>query len=154
MTRPGASLLSIATILLGSISLVISQSARAGPAVPGQIEIAQNSPSQAEMLFWQTIQNSSNPDDFNAYIQQYPNGAFVALARVKRRQANITQANIQCDREYRECVAAPGLCENAPNDILCETPQGISEVHATQRGNCERDRSECFDDTKRLWGGG
>jgi len=28
-----------------------------------------------EMLFWQTISNSSNPGDFASYLQQYPQGA-------------------------------------------------------------------------------
>jgi uncharacterized protein len=36
---------------------------------------------QAEIVLWKTIQDSKNVDDFQAYLQQYPNGAFVVLAR-------------------------------------------------------------------------
>lgn len=36
-----------------------------------------------EMMFWQSIQGSANPDEYQAYLQQYPNGAFAALAKLK-----------------------------------------------------------------------
>lgn len=36
-----------------------------------------------EMLFWQSIQNSTDASLFEAYIGQYPNGTFVAIAKVK-----------------------------------------------------------------------
>ena len=37
----------------------------------------------AELLFWQTIANSGNPADFQAYLDQYPQGRFAALARIR-----------------------------------------------------------------------
>jgi tetratricopeptide (TPR) repeat protein len=37
--------------------------------------------SQAEVVLWKTIENSNNPSDFQTYIDQYPHGAFVALAQ-------------------------------------------------------------------------
>jgi hypothetical protein len=43
-----------------------------------------------ELSFWDTIKNSSNPDDFKDYLQQYPNGRFATLAR---RRANPTASN-------------------------------------------------------------
>ena len=33
-----------------------------------------------EGLFWQSIMNSANPADFEAYLEQFPNGVFRALA--------------------------------------------------------------------------
>jgi tetratricopeptide (TPR) repeat protein len=36
--------------------------------------------SQAEIVLWKSIENSNNPDDFNAYLEQYPNGTFAGLA--------------------------------------------------------------------------
>ena len=33
-----------------------------------------------EMMFWQSIQGSTNPADFEAYVRQFPNGTFAALA--------------------------------------------------------------------------
>jgi peptidoglycan hydrolase-like protein with peptidoglycan-binding domain len=34
-----------------------------------------------EVVFWQSIQNSSNQNDYQAYLDQYPNGTFTGLAR-------------------------------------------------------------------------
>ena len=34
-----------------------------------------------EQLFWQSIQTSTNPNDFRAYLESYPDGAFAPLAR-------------------------------------------------------------------------
>ena len=37
--------------------------------------------SEVELVFWQSIANSTNPADFEAYLAQFPNGVFGALAR-------------------------------------------------------------------------
>jgi uncharacterized protein YgiM (DUF1202 family) len=34
-----------------------------------------------EQLFWQSIQTSTDPNDFRAYLESYPSGAFAPLAR-------------------------------------------------------------------------
>jgi hypothetical protein len=34
-----------------------------------------------EMVFWESVRNSNDPADFRAYLEQYPNGKFAALAR-------------------------------------------------------------------------
>jgi tetratricopeptide (TPR) repeat protein len=36
---------------------------------------------QAEIVLWKSIENSTNTEDFKTYLSQYPNGAFAALAR-------------------------------------------------------------------------
>ena len=36
---------------------------------------------RAEMVFWESVRNSTDPADFRAYLEQYPNGRFAALAR-------------------------------------------------------------------------
>lgn len=42
---------------------------------------AQPHPSQAEIAYWESVRNSSDPADFRAYLEQYPQGTFAALAR-------------------------------------------------------------------------
>jgi class 3 adenylate cyclase len=37
-----------------------------------------------ELAFWDTIKESSDPIEFSAYLAQFPNGAFAALAEVRR----------------------------------------------------------------------
>ena len=39
---------------------------------------------QQEMLFWQSIQDSTDPAMFEAYLAEYPDGTFAALARLRR----------------------------------------------------------------------
>ncbi|MBI3512683.1 MAG: caspase family protein [Proteobacteria bacterium] len=40
---------------------------------------------QIEMTFWQSIQNSNDPHDFQSYLDQFPDGKFVSLARNRMR---------------------------------------------------------------------
>jgi hypothetical protein len=43
--------------------------------------------SQMELSFWDSIKNSANPEDFKAYLAQYPQGTFAALARSRANPA-------------------------------------------------------------------
>jgi len=44
-----------------------------------------------ESLFWMSIKDGSDPSAFEAYLKQYPNGAFASLAR--QRMASATQSS-------------------------------------------------------------
>ncbi len=61
----------------------------AAAATPAQA-LAMYTPSggDAEIVFWQTIENSKDPNDFEAYLKQYPAGRFSALAQVRRSELN------------------------------------------------------------------
>jgi len=39
-----------------------------------------DSAAAAEMIFWNSIKDSTNPDDFKVYLKKYPNGEFAELA--------------------------------------------------------------------------
>ena len=56
-----------------------------GTSGPGTVTVASVAPSEAllqqENLFWQSISDSANPADYQAYLEQFPNGVFVRLAR-------------------------------------------------------------------------
>ena len=59
-----------------------------GAARPGQQE--------AELEFWRSIKDGNDPEDFELYVQQFPNGIYAALAKRKiaklRGGADVTQA--------------------------------------------------------------
>ncbi|MBC7929037.1 MAG: TonB family protein [Rubrivivax sp.] len=38
-------------------------------------------PAAVELSFWETIKNSTDPEDFKAYLKKYPSGQFADLAR-------------------------------------------------------------------------
>jgi len=42
---------------------------------------ASEAASAAEMIFWNSIKDSTNPDEFRAYLKKYPNGEFADIAR-------------------------------------------------------------------------
>lgn len=51
-------------------------------------------PAAFELAFWNEISNRRSPDDYRAYLEQYPNGRFARLARTRI-------------EEFREETAAP-----------------------------------------------
>ena len=50
-------------------------SSQSAPATAGTPEL--------EIVFWQSIANSTNPAEFEAYLEQFPGGAFRALAEAR-----------------------------------------------------------------------
>ena len=59
----------------------LSGVAAAAPAVPApQPQSSPTASTEREALYWQSIVNSENPADFEAYLEQFPNGAFRVLA--------------------------------------------------------------------------
>jgi len=66
-------------------------------------------PRQVELTFWDSIKDSRNPADFEAYLRKYPRGEFAGIAsnRVKR-AAPLPQA-------------APAPAPSKPTDARCES---------------------------------
>ena len=58
-----------------------ADSATGAPSSPAAATAAQ------ESLFWQSIMNSTNPAEFEAYLAQFPNGIFRPLAEARRAAA-------------------------------------------------------------------
>ena len=50
-----------------------------------------------ELAFWETIKNSVDPEDYQAYLDRYPDGLFAALARrrVKLKKAQVKVIQLQ-----------------------------------------------------------
>ena len=73
------------------------------------IEAAAAPDAAQENLFWQSIIDSTDPADFEAYLRQYPDDAFRALARNRLAQlgAAATSARPTFDRSRRSSAATP-----------------------------------------------
>ena len=56
---------------------------------------------QQETVFWQSIENSTDPAMFDAYLRQFPNGTFAGVARLKR------DALIEAERRETQTAAIP-----------------------------------------------
>ena len=53
---------------------------------------ASGAESSTELAFWDSIKNSTNIDDFNAYLTHYPNGTFAQLANNRINALNASAA--------------------------------------------------------------
>ncbi len=66
------------------VAVTNSASNTASANTPGMTMV---DPAAIELSFWESIKNSTNPDDFKAYLDKYPDGQFAALAK-SRAQPN------------------------------------------------------------------
>ncbi len=60
------------------VAVTNSASNTASANTPGMTMV---DPAAIELSFWESIKNSTNPDDFKAYLDKYPDGQFAALAK-------------------------------------------------------------------------
>jgi tetratricopeptide (TPR) repeat protein len=60
------------------VAITNSASNTASANAPGMTMV---DPAAIELSFWDSIKNSTNPDDFKAYLDKYPDGQFAALAK-------------------------------------------------------------------------
>ena len=56
---------------------------RGGSRPPASAGAATSDFGGLEVVFWQSIQNSTNPVEFEAYLEQFPKGVFRALAQAR-----------------------------------------------------------------------
>ena len=52
-----------------------------------------------ELAYWETIKNSTDPEDFKSYLQSYPQGRFADLARRRSQAKSPAGTNTQATRE-------------------------------------------------------
>ena len=72
-----------AVAVMSAGALVAAASPPASGPVVGAAAFAahqQSAPAEQENLFWQSIANSTDPADFEAYLEVFPNGVFRRLA--------------------------------------------------------------------------
>jgi hypothetical protein len=53
------------------------------PGTSGTQPGTQGGSQEVELEFWRAIKDGSDPEDFELYVQQFPNGIYAALARRK-----------------------------------------------------------------------
>jgi formylglycine-generating enzyme required for sulfatase activity len=95
MTIRASALLVVAIVLVAS-AVGFSDTAYAG-IVPKE------SPERFELIFWDTIKDSDNPADYDAYLEAYPRGRFAPLARARAKGLREQQAT------QRQATAGPKI---------------------------------------------
>jgi carboxyl-terminal processing protease len=105
-----------------------------------------------EATFWKSIQNSKNPDDYQAYLDQFPNGTFAGLAR--NRMASLGQGTPRTEptTPAPQPVAAP--VTPPPVEPTPEPPAASNEdstpdtVEASSKKPSKKEFCDIIDDTK------
>lgn len=105
---------------------------------------------QAEVVLWKSIENSKSRSDFQSYLNQYPNGAFVGLAHThldqldaddkalqerqaadQARQAAETQRAYAAGVSYKDFEHHDALVTASPNGFSFKPTNGKDEIDAS-----------------------
>ena len=105
-----------------------STSGQPSPAPAATVEL--------EGLFWQSIMDSTNPADFEAYLQQFPGGVFRTLA-----QNRLAALRAPTDAASRARAGGDGA---SASEARVSAPSG--EISGTTAGDARRRPGEVFRD--------
>ena len=62
---------------------MLSARSATAPAVPTAQQQSPAASAEVELVFWQSIADSTNPAEFEAYLRRFPNGMFRDLAQIR-----------------------------------------------------------------------
>ena len=65
---------------VAAVSSARAPASSSSPSAAAQQQASAPASSEAELVFWQSIVNSTDPADFEAYLEVFPNGVFRRLA--------------------------------------------------------------------------
>jgi len=88
-------------------------------------------PVDKEVVFWQSIQNSNSPAQFQAYLDQYPNGTFAALARARIEELKTKPAEVSRSSDQVAALTSPETTVQPAEDVersIGMTRQGRSRA--------------------------
>ena len=91
-----------------------------------------------ETAFWQTIQNSDRPADFEAYLTQFPDGTFAALARIR-----LAALNRPATPSGGVTARDDGFAETAPVGSFAANAFGLYDM----LGNASEWVDDCWNET-------
>jgi peptidoglycan hydrolase-like protein with peptidoglycan-binding domain len=110
-------------------AVAVATTDTASPASSGNAGAAQTV--DKEVVFWQSIQNSNSPAQFQAYLDQYPNGTFAALARTRIEEMKAKPADTARSSEQVASLTSPDTTVPAADEVersIGLTKQGRSRV--------------------------
>ena len=90
-------------------------------ALAGSSALAQTA-TPSEIAFWETVRDSKNPAELQAYLQSFPNGMFapIARARLSALGAKPAPAPSAPTQSAPERPAAPVIASTAPTAVAAE----------------------------------
>ncbi len=88
---------------------------------------------QMELAFWESIKASSNPKDFQAYLDQYPEGTFVVLARNRIAPQAIAAAPAPVAAALSPVAQAPAKPVEQPKPAPAPVQAAVAPVAAISK---------------------
>ena len=117
--------------------VAVAASAPAGGAVPGNVPATV----EAQSVFWQSIEGSENPADYEAYLEQFPAGIYVRLARNRLAEMGAGIRPVASDPPLAARPRAPGTvfrdCATCPELVV--VPAGRSHMGCVSGRDCQSD---------------
>ncbi len=90
--------------------------------------------SKAEMLFWDSIKDSNDPDAYKSYLESFPDGLFVSLAR---------------RRASREAVEIPSESQSSPDASPLPLRDRSPPVYSVPKFDFDTLNKRAIENTKR-----
>jgi hypothetical protein len=90
-------------------------------------------PTAIELAYWETIKNSTDPEDFKAYLEKYPNGQFAALAKRRANPVKDKPANPSAENRTNGSAAL------AFEDNITYKGDILTYYHRTSAAQCQSD---------------
>jgi len=130
-----ASLVTLGVLHVGTDWVGTTLGWMAAPAAAGILP--KNSDEQYELSFWDSIKNSNYPSDYEAYLKQYPNGRFAALAkaRIERLRASASAPAAKPEAKVESKPApAPAPAQPQPRPKAAGVAAQGTVTYATEGG--------------------
>ena len=102
------------------------------PSIPGSTAKSV-SPDTFELTFWNSIKDSSNPDDYRAYLKQYPNGRFAALAKIRAKPSTQLKTPSDTNASHQKIDTWLQQAEGHLASYRLTSPKGNNALELYQR---------------------
>ena len=125
-----------------------SASARAASVAPPAMSAARQQPSspasaEQENLFWQSVVNSTDPADFEAYLEVFPNGVFRRLAENRLAAVRSAGGAAAAGAGRPSVGAAPAVAGSRVGGGAVSGTAGVGDPVRRRVGEVFRDCAEC-----------
>ena len=116
--------------------LVLASTGVGAAAASGPEASAPADPGASERAYWETMRDSTNPEDFMAYLQKYPEGLFAPIARARAHPTSIKlvfqgDPGVQVTLDEKPLGRLTGT---APAILQVEVPPGKHTVRLQREG--------------------
>ena len=88
--------------------------------------------SAGEISFWESVRDSQNPAELRAYLERYPNGAFVPLAQARL-------ARLSGEKPAARSVPAPSIAASRSRTPIVGDTWTYRQTYARLRGQWQED---------------